>query len=257
MKFSDSQTIPSGLEKQASLTQNKRPQTEIASLSWLGFFICMLASLGQPVVAQQGPYMPPGLDTAMRNVAAGTATPREEMITFFFNAEVNLAAIRGDIAKDQYSIVQNRFHELNRQFSSQAVEQAGFRASIGERGFNPGTDTDVNVLSRPGRPIRLEDIQRIETNYQNIARNHFANQGANTPNQAFNTDTDFMPHPDHTDQFERIVQHINQRGGTAYSTQGAARAQMAIDSHDQVDLSDAIDFFQRDASIGDCITAKV
>ncbi|AHK80596.1 hypothetical protein M911_03995 [Ectothiorhodospira haloalkaliphila] len=189
----------------------------------------------------------PGLKTAAQMVAQGTATPHQEMLVFFSNREVNLAAVWRELPIDQYNAVQEHFHALNRQFSRQAVENAGFRAEFGGRGFNPGTDTDVNVLATGGRRITLEDIQRIEAEYQRVIREHFGRQGVRTPVERFDTDTDFMPHPNHTDQFDQIVRHINQRGGTAYATPGAVRTQMALaqgapGDFIPISINDAMDF---------------
>ncbi|ANB02546.1 hypothetical protein [Ectothiorhodospira sp. BSL-9] len=197
--------------------------------------------------AAQAVSVSPGLSEAVQRLIDGTATPEQEMLMFFANREVNLAALRGELNTRQYEFVQHRFNTLNEQFSRQAVQEAGFRAQVTGQGVNPGADTDVNVLSGGSRRIKLDDIQQIEMNYQRIAREHFQRQGLETPVGRFDTDTDFMPHPDHTDQFDQIVRHINQRGGTAYATPGAVRAQIAL-SHDSrsgivpVNVDDAMDF---------------
>lgn len=211
------------------------------------FVSCSVLALVLITLAGAVQAWTPGLNSAAQRVAQGVATPHQEMLVFFANREVNLAAVRGELSIDQYNAVQKRFHALNRQFSRQAVENAGFRPDFGARSFNPGTDTDVNVLATGNRRIQVDDIRQIEANYQRIARDHFSSQGVQTPVDRFDTDTDFMPHPDHTDQFDQIVQHINQRGGTAYATPGSVRAQIALGQDgparlNPINIDDAMDY---------------
>ncbi|HKK32759.1 MAG TPA: hypothetical protein VJ934_04270 [Desulfomicrobiaceae bacterium] len=198
----------------------------------------------------------PGLQESAEAVARGTASPAQEMQVFLNNPEVNLLAQEGKISEYTYASCQDDFFRLNEGFADQAVREAGFDPSISKRKFNPGTDTDVNVNARGGKKIVLKDIDRIDDNYQRIVKQHFKNKGLDPPDGPYNTDTDFMPNPSHTDpdEFKRIVRHINETGGTAYTDPKAASAQSKLGTSRAMTIDEASSF---SSTMKDMADAKI
>jgi hypothetical protein len=192
----------------------------------------------------------PGLKEAAEAVARGTASMEQQMMVFLNNQEVNLMGIKGTISKDVYTTCQTNFESLNTKFATRAVEEAGFQTDFKQRSaqakINPGTDTDVNFRATSGRNIGLEDLKKIENNYQRIVRQHFESQKLNVPEGRINTDTDFLPDPGQMSpqEFKKCAEHINSGGGTAYKSPEAVRAQMKLDGQSTapVDLDEAISF---------------
>lgn len=122
-----------------------------------------------------------GLKEAADAFALGKAMPAQEMMVFYYNYEINLLAQEGKITMSTYRNCQEDFFKLNEDFAGKAVREAGFDPSISNRKYNPGTDTDVNVLGKGGKKIKLEDIKKIEGNYQKIVKDHFRKKGLNSP----------------------------------------------------------------------------
>ncbi len=185
--------------------------------------VCLLVLL----LPSLAPAWTAGLQEAAEAVARGAASPAQEMLVFVHNKEVNLLAQEGRISLSSYEACQDRFFQLNEDLVNKSVREAGFDPSISDRKFNPGTDTDVNVKGTGGRQVTLEDIKKIDANYQKNLKQHFKEKGLDPPSGKVNTETDFMPHPDHTDpdEFKRIVKYVNENGGTAYVDPKAASAQ--------------------------------
>lgn len=186
----------------------------------------------------------PGLKEAAEAFALGKATPAQEMAVFVNNYEINLMAQDGKISKSAYRSCQEEFFSLNEKFAGQAVSDAGFDSSISNRKFNPGTDTDVNVLGKGGTKVTLNDIKKINGNYQSIVKEHFRSKGLNPPAGNIGTETDFMPHPKHTDpdEFKKIVSYVNQNGGTAYTDPKAAAAQGKLGTTQPMSIDEASSF---------------
>lgn len=186
----------------------------------------------------------PGLKEAADAFALGTATPTQEMMVFVHNKEINLLAQEGKISMSTYRNCQEEFFKLNEGFASKAVKEAGFDPSIGNRKYNPGTDTDVNVLGNAGKKVTLDDIKKIDGNYQKIVKEHFRGKGVEPPTGNINTETDFMPNPAHTDsdEFKKIVNYVNQNGGTAYTDSRAASAQSKLGTSRPLSFDEASSF---------------
>jgi len=207
----------------------------------------MLASLLLP---RHASAWTPGLKEAAEAVAKGSASAEQQMLVFLKNEEINLMGIKGTVSKDIYASCQSHFESLNTKFAGQAVEEAGFQTDFKQRSaqakINPGTDTDVNFRAPAGKKIGLEDLKKIESNYQRIARQHFEGQKLNVPAGRINTDTDFLPDPGQMSpqEFKKCAEHINANGGTAYQSPEAVSAQMKLDgkSAAPVDLDEAISF---------------
>ncbi len=185
-----------------------------------------------------------GLKEAADAFALGKATPAQEMMVFYKNYEINLMAQEGKITMSTYKSCQEDFFNLNEGFANKAVRDAGFDPSISNRKYNPGTDTDVNVLGKGGKKVTLSDIKKIDGNYQKIVQDHFRSKGLNPPQGGVQTETDFMPHPKHTDpdEFQRIVDHVNKNGGTAYKDPRAASAQSKLGTTQPISIDEASSF---------------
>ena len=208
----------------------------LAHLMRLGIFVLLLSA--------QALAWTPGLKEAADAFALGKATPAQEMMIFVHNKEINLLAQEGKITMSTYRNCQEEFFKLNEGFANKAVRDAGFDPSISNRKYNPGTDTDVNVLGKGGKKVTLNDIKKIDGNYQKIVQDHFRSKGLNPPASNVQTETDFMPHPKHTDpeEFQRIVDHVNKNGGTAYKDPRAASAQSKLGTGQPMTIDEASTF---------------
>jgi len=167
-------------------------------------------------------------------VAQFKATPRQEALVFMHNKDLNLMAMQGKIPPEVYQVNQNFFEMVNKGFVKDAAAQSGLVAKTqapkpgSSDTFNPGTDTDIIVEKKPGAPdITEAQIVNTEKAYQDKVREYLKNSGVDPPDGKINTDTDFMPHPDHTspDEFTKINEGINKRGGTAYENPKAAKVE--------------------------------
>jgi len=186
----------------------------------------------------------PGLQEAANAVALGRATPQQKMMVFLNNKEVNLLAQEGKITEYTYVSCQDDFFKLNEKLAKQAVKEAGFDPSISDRKYNPGTDTDVNINAKGQSKITLKDVETVENNYQEIAKQYFKQQGLDPPEGRIDTETDFMPNPEHTtpDEFDKAVKHINNNGGTAYTDPKSATTQAKLGSNQPVSIDEASSF---------------
>ncbi len=187
----------------------------------------------------------PGLEEAAKAVSSlSGGTPEQEMMVFLNNPEINLMGQEGIITEYTYASCQNEFFELNEKFVKQAVNEAGFDSSISDRKFNPGTDTDVNINAKSKAGITVKDIEKIENDYQRVVKEHFRKKGLNPPEGRINTDTDFMPNPQHTtpEEFKKCITHINNNGGTAYTDPKAASAQAKLSTGQPISIDEASSF---------------
>jgi hypothetical protein len=173
--------------------------------------------------------------SGIRGVKSPAEMSRAEALTFKHNKDINLAAIKGEVEPELYQRVQDKFEAKNRDFVQQAARDSGLEAKTQAKKpgapevHNPGTDTDIIVESgKPGEMITEKQIRNTEDAYQRKVREYLNDSGVPTPDDVkVNTDTDFMPHPDHTtpEEFTKINKGINERGGTAYESPGAAKVE--------------------------------
>jgi hypothetical protein len=177
-------------------------------------------------------FLDPEVIEAAYAVAGFRSTPRQEALVFLHNKELNLMALQGKIPTEVYQRNQSFFEMVNKGFVKDAANQAGLVAKTqspkpgSTDTFNPGTDTDIIVEKKPGAPdITEAQIKTTEQAYQDKVRDYLKNSGVDAPDGKINTDTDFMPHPDHTTpaEFNKINKGINERGGTAYESPNAAK----------------------------------
>jgi hypothetical protein len=160
---------------------------------------------------------------------------RAEALVFKNNRNINLAAVKGEVEPELYQRVQDKFEAKNREFVQQAAKEGGLEAKTQAKKpgapevHNPGTDTDIIVESgKPGQMITADQIKNTEDAYQKKVREYLNKSGVPAPEGVrIETDTDFMPHPDHTtpEEFTKINKGINERGGTAYESPGAAKVE--------------------------------
>lgn len=90
----------------------------------------------------------------------------------------------------------------------------------------------------------MADIQKIDSNYQKVVKQHFKSKGLEPPSGRINTETDFMPNPSHTDpaEFTKISEYINKNGGTAYVDPKAVSAQFKLPSSQPIAIDEASAF---------------
>lgn len=179
-------------------------------------------------------FVDPEVVEAAYAVASFKATPRQEALVFLHNKDLNLMAMQGRIPPEVYQVNQNFFEMVNKGFVKDAAAQSGLVAKTqapkpgSSDTFNAGTDTDIIVEKKPGAPdITEAQILQTEKAYQDKVQEYLKNSGVDPPDGKINTDTDFMPHPDHTtpDEFTKINEGINKRGGTAYENPKAAKVE--------------------------------
>ena len=166
------------------------------------------------------------------------ASPKSQALVFLNNKAVNQMTLIGVIDNSTYQANQRLFEQINQQLVEKSATEAGLKAVTQAKkpgastSYNPGTDTDIIVEStQAGKKIDLKQIEATEQAYQRNVR-EFLKQGQVEPPAGgkINTDTDFMPHPEHTtpEEFTNINRHINQNGGTAYERPGAATVEAQL-----------------------------
>ncbi len=177
-----------------------------------------------------------GLPDAVKAVANGSATPKQELFVHIHRAEVSQMGLSNSQFQKISAKVEKRFILQNNLRIEKAAKLAGFEAQTKapKNKFTPGADTDVNVIPKdPNHIITLDDIKAIEANYENMLRAECKKNGLDydTYKKSRNTDTDFMADPNHTtdEEFKKIADYINnEKGGTAYNTRDAARAELKL-----------------------------
>ena len=198
----------------------------------LSAFLLGLALLLAPALSHA--FLSNEVIEAAYAVAAFKSTPRQEALVFLHNKELNLLAVRGQLPPEVYQRNQKFFETVNKGFVQGAAKEAGLVAKTqapkpgAAETFNPGTDTDIIVESgKPGDMITEAKIQATEDAYQKQVKDYLKGSGIEPPAGKVNTDTDFMPHPDHTTpaEFTKINEGINKRGGTAYESPNAAKVE--------------------------------
>jgi tetratricopeptide (TPR) repeat protein len=118
------------------------------------------------------------------------------------------------------------------------------RVSDDATGWRIGSDTDLMVRRTDGRPVTLEDIQRIERAYrmQTVAHIREASGGkVEASMQSFDTGTDFMVAHDATTptEFNRIASYFRSQGRDTYNRIEAARVEAQLRSSATIDPMDA------------------
>lgn len=165
---------------------------------------------------------------AINAVMMGNPTPKQEALVVYHNRDINRLALRGKISDSAYQASQRHFAGVNNSAIRDSAKAAGLSAKLqpssGGR-HNPGTDTDVLAgAAEPGKKLRLEDFQAADEAHQQNLRRYLKRKGFEAPPGRIEAETDFMPvRGSVTDEeFTRINQDINRRGGTAYTRPGAA-----------------------------------
>jgi hypothetical protein len=219
---------------------------------FLSFVLIGLFLLAAP---QARAFVDPEVIEAAHAVASFKSTPRQEALVFMHNKDLNLLALQGKIPPEVYQRNQSFFEMVNKGFVTDAADKAGLVAktqtpkpqpkpdspdtvkpgadtNVKQPGdadfFNPGTDTDIIVEKKPGAPdITEAQIEATEKAYQDKVKDYLKKNGVDPPAGKIETDTDFMPHPDHTtpSEFTKINEGINKRGGTAYENPKAAKVE--------------------------------
>lgn len=195
------------------------------------FLLIILAVLPQYLYAQS---WTPGLKEAAKAVATGEATYAQKLQVHLHRAEVSKMGLTSTELQTVSAEAEKAFNLTNNRDIEAAADHVGFEAETKapKKGFNPGADTDVNVVPKnPRQKITLKDIQAIEKHHDDLLRARCKKAGI--PYKKPDIDTDYPPHPDHTTDhdFEEIAKYINEeKGGTAYRTRTAARAELKMAS---------------------------
>lgn len=186
-------------------------------------FVLLMLFVLSPVRAQNLSLM-----EAINAVMMGNPTPTQEAMVVFHNREINQMALRGKISDAAYQASQRHFSIVNNNAIRDSAKAAGLsvklQPSAGGK-YNPGTDTDVLAEAlESGKKLKLEDFQAADEAHQKALQDYFKRKKFNPPPGRVNVETDFMPvRTSVTDEeFIRINQDINRRGGTAYTRPGAA-----------------------------------
>lgn len=190
-----------------------------------------------------GAFVPPEVIDAAYAVAGVPRTPgatvvpptdAQKALVFMHNKDLNLMALDGSLPGPVYQGSQAHFESVNKGLVEAAAAENGLKAKTqaakpgATPDYNPGTDTDIIVEGGSAKdPITLEKIQATEKSYQDKLKQYLKDSGVTPPEGRVHTDTDFMPHPEHTTdaEFTRINKAINERGGTAYERPGAAKVE--------------------------------
>lgn len=165
---------------------------------------------------------------AINAVMMGNPTPMQEALVVYHNREINRLALRGKISDAAYQASQKQFSVVNNGAIRDSAKAAGLSSKLQPSSggkYNPGTDTDVLAEAmEPGKKLKLEDFQAADEAHQQNLRRYLKRKGFDAPPGRIEAETDFMPvRSSVTDEeFTRINQDINRRGGTAYTRPGAA-----------------------------------
>ena len=235
-----------------SPSQSHLPQASQASALYarwgslfFGFLLLLLFLVLPAAVAtvDHGTRLQEAIDAVVEK--GDDADDEYKAIVFRHNREINRLALRGRPAIDgatpltdaQYQILQEVFRKKNQELAKDVLAELGFEGKFQEppkrrddpgeqqQRHNPGTDTDIIIQRLDGKSIALADVLELDKRYQQRVDEYLQD---NDPDWAalrhipVKTNTDFMPHPDHTDDFVRISEMINARDGTAYVRKDAA-----------------------------------
>ncbi len=107
-----------------------------------------------------------------------------------------------------------------------------------------GSDTDFLIRRRDGKPVTLEDIQKVERAYRQTVGNEVRRRGGGAVRMSagvFDTGTDFMVAHDATtpEEFSRIATYFQGKGADTYKRIEAARVEARYRSGQKIDVLDA------------------
>ncbi len=157
----------------------------------------------------------------------------------------------GDLTHSQYQEAMFWHQRENLRIARKAVGDLGAyeldlqRPAPDAGEWRIGSDTDFLVRRKDGRPVTLEDIQRVEAAYRQAVALEVRRRSGGAVRmdpRDFDTGTDFMvAHDATTDtEFTRIAEHFGRRDADTYSRVEAARveAQMRTPG-ESIDYRDA------------------
>ncbi len=230
---------------------------KLISVWKLGFLFLWVSFLVIPI-ALNANYWTPGLEEAAKAVGNGSANEAQRVFVYNHNKEINKMALHDrQFEKNVYQECQNDFFRTHTKNIEEAARKAGLKATVkppskinpntGDYVFNPGTDTDVDVVPlNTNQKLDLKKIREVEDNFQDIVRTQSTNAKVTPPKGKIDTDTDFLPNPNHTTDkdFAEITEHINKNGGTAYTSRESALVQSKLSSNQPIDLDETSKFSQ-------------
>lgn len=166
------------------------------------------------------------------DVANGEASPEAQRLAFENNQAINRMGARGTeqggLSKTTYQANQKAFTAKNNELIRNAAHECGLDVEIKEPKGDPlaGTDTDVNVKTRDGKPLTYDQWKKLNETY-NAKVNEYLQK---PPGSKVETGTDLMPDAKTTspEDFHKITTEINNQGGTAYTDPAAARVEGAM-----------------------------
>ncbi len=165
------------------------------------------------------------------------------------NNRINSLAAEGRLGPDPL-INQNRYNRAQRYFdranqisTRNASRQVGLPVQPQPRRAgainNPGRDTDWIVCSPDGTPsITRNQLSKLEATHQEEMKRLIRKLGGNPPAGWLDTNTDFMPLPEHStpEVFQEQIREINARGGAAYRDEAAVTVEYQMRQGGTIDL---------------------
>ncbi len=174
-----------------------------------------------PSFAEGPQRLSPEVHEALRAMAAGKATTRQEALLFANNDAINKARIAKQIPDAQYQSAQRRFKEMNYEFAEKAAKSVGAEFEVQKSKTirsQPGTDSDY--ITKVESSQQIADMQ---ANYDKQVNELLQQNNITSVDRADwhnKLDTDFMADPKGVSQaeFERIAEINND----AYKRRAAA-----------------------------------
>ena len=173
----------------------------------------MLVVVMTAAAMASGPQLlSPEVHEALRAMAAGKATPRQEALLFANNDAINKARLARQIPDAQYQAAQNRYKQMNQEFAAKAAKKVGAEFEVQKSKVarsQPGTDSDYITKVKSGQQIR--DMQ---ADYNRQVNEYLKKNNVTSVDRADwhnKLDTDFMADPKGVSQteFERIAEMNN------------------------------------------------
>lgn len=160
-------------------------------------------------------------------------TDRSRALVIEQNGRINSLAADGRIDLSRYQKAQEYFSNANTMARNRAASQVGVRVTTqprpSGRPYNPGTDTDALVtrVDASSPPITKRQLDALDTAHQREMKRIIRGLGRTPPAGRLDTNTDFMPVPEHTtpEVFAQQSREINARGGAAYNDPAAVRVE--------------------------------
>lgn len=193
---------------------------------WAGLLVVLLG-----VLPAAGEWSQAVKDAAAR-VAAGNPQPGDLQIVFEHNQSINRMGARGTqnggINNQTYQGSQKAFTAKNNSIIQDAAAECGLDVEIKEPKGDPlaGTDTDVNVKTKDGKPLTHEQWKKLNDAYGRRVNEYLQKP----PGSKVNTGTDLMPDPKTTSpqEFTKICDDIRNQGGTTYRDPAAVNVEGAM-----------------------------